>query len=1103
MRLTTVILLATMMQVSASSFGQNVNLKRENASLKSIFNEIKKQTGYIFLYRTEQLSNAKPVTVDLNNANLDAALIKIFANQDLGYSVEDKMIIIKGIERQLTEIEARADTILTGKVIDASTKKPIAGATISIKEKKSISITNADGNFRVMASKGQTLSVSYIGFKPQSITINSFEPLTVSMEEAVNDMKDLVITGIVERKAATFTGAAKTITGEELRRLSPTNLFAAIQMVEPAFRITPDNVNGGNINTLPTITVRGEGSFPTFGDQLAGVQNLPLFVLDGFEVNLSQVGDLDMNRIASITILKDASSTSMYGARGANGVMVITTIVPPPGKLEVTLTNTFTFSAPDLSVYNLLNSEEKLIMEERAGLRTTYDQQYFFARRYEEMLRGVNTDWKQIPTQNGLNNRTTLGVSGGDQTIRYNVGFNGQLLQGVMKGQDRNNYSGNFSLSYNVPNKFNIRNTVTATQIVSNESPYGDFSSYLSYNPYTRPYNEDGSIATYIENIILPNPAPTSGQVQYTSSTIPNPLADTKYNTIDNRNKNFTVINQTSAQVFLTNNFNIAGNFGITKVNERVDNFKSAFDSDFASTTIPATSKGRYAVRSGSSLALDGQARATYNNRFGPHTLTANANFDMRSATAEDYSIVALGFPFDKLDNLTFASQYEAGGKPTSTERTTNTLSYGALANYTFENRYFADFSYTRQGSSAYGVNNKYGSFWSAGLGWNLHNEVFLKSVSQINSLRIRGSYGSTGSSATDPYAAQFRYNFDNSTAYYGKLGAQLAGLANLTLGPQNRLKANLGFDASAFKNRLNLTFDVYQETTLNSINSVSLAPSTGFATFSENLGKIRNRGINFDAAYQVINNVSKALRWTLSINGAANKSTLQELSAKMKAFNELYTSATNADFVAVPQFIEGNSLTGIYVVPSLGVEPTTGQEIFVKRDGTLTYLWNTNDRILMGDFNPSIAGTVMSIFNLKGFSLAFGFRYEFGGQQYNSTLANRVEGVNIRTSNVDRRAYDLGWTKPGDLTQFKRISATAITPRSTSRFLQDNNSIELQSLSANYTFENAFVQRLGLKNLRLGLTTNSTYRWSTIRVERGTANPFSREFSLSLNTRF
>lgn len=1088
MRLTIVILIAGIMQVSASSFAQKITLSKSNASLRSVFKELKEQSGYNFFYTDNLLKGAEPVDVNVRNTELIDVLRLILDRQNLSFVIREKTVVI-------TESKAPKQEIISGSVTDRKDRKPIPGVTVTIKGTKSMVQTDKNGKFTISVPTGATsLEFRFIGYKTVELPVTPNTDYRIAMEEDAQVLSQVVVTGIVERKASTFTGAAKTITGAELLRANPTNLFTAIQSLDPSFRIVANNSVGGDINALPDVAVRGQGSFPTLGDQLAGNPNLPLFVLDNFEVSLQQVSDLDMNRIASITILKDASATSIYGARGANGVMVITTVTPAPGRLEVSLTNNFTLSTPDLSVYNMLNTEEKLEFEKRAGLVTTFAQQYKYAERYKEMLRGVNTDWKRIPAQTGYSNRTSLGLSGGDQTIRYGLTFNGQLLQGVMKEQDRKNYSGNFNFSYSVK-KLRFRNDITVTQTVSNASPYGSFSDYLSYNPYTRPYDETGKPGRYIEQITVPNTNNVNDH-----SAVFNPLADVTYNTINDRNKTFNLRNQTNVELFITDHLRLAGNFGITKENGTIDNFYSAFDSRFANIT-DVTRKGSYTIATNNSLGLDGQGRLNYNNSFGRHILTAGGTFDIRSSNADNYTLITEGFPFDKLDNLLFATQYQANGKPTGLQSTVNEISYGGIFNYTYDNRYFADFSYTREGSSAYGENNRFASFWSAGLGWNLHNEQFMKSITQVNSLRVRGSYGSTGSSATQPYASQFRYNFSTGTSYYTDLGATLAGFGNLGLGPQNRLKGNIGLDASLFKSRLNITVDAYREITQNSLTSVSLAPSTGFTSYTENLGKIQNTGINFDVAYQVINNSVRAIRWTVSLNGAMNNNILKQLSDKMKAFNDRLNASNTTQYTPNPQFVEGQSMTAIYAVRSLGVDPVTGQEIYVKLDGTPTYNWDTRDKVNVGDSRAKLTGGLNSNFQYQGFSFGFNLRYDFGGHMYNSTLANRVEGANP-SNNVDRRAYDLGWVNVGDISPYKRISASSIV-RSTSRFVQRNNTVTLQGFNVGYTFQNAFVQGLGLKNLRITANTDNAFTFSTIDVERGTSNPFARSYTLSLSSRF
>ncbi len=252
-----------------------------------------------------------------------------------------------------------------------------------------------------MPSGAKALEFRYVGYKTVEIPIERNADYTIYMEEDQQSLKETVITGMMERKTATYTGAAKTMTAAELKQVSPINVFTAVAALDPSFRIIPNNTVGGNINALPEIQMSGQSSYPTLGSELAGNPNLPLFILDGFQVALQAIADLDMNQISSVTLLKDASATAMYGSRGGNGVMVVTTILPPKGRVEVSLTNNFTLSKPDLSVYNMLNSAEKLDFERRVGLINSYGREYINAERYKAMVSGVNTDWKSIPVQTG------------------------------------------------------------------------------------------------------------------------------------------------------------------------------------------------------------------------------------------------------------------------------------------------------------------------------------------------------------------------------------------------------------------------------------------------------------------------------------------------------------------------------------------------------------------------------------------------------------------------------------------------------------------------------------------------------------------------------
>ncbi|MDR6781478.1 SusC/RagA family TonB-linked outer membrane protein [Pedobacter africanus] len=1088
MRLTIAILVASLMHVSASGLAQKITLHKSNASLQSIFKALKDQSGYNFFYTDNLLKDASPVDLDVRNTDLKDVLQLLFAGQNLDYLVRDKTVIIQARKAQPQEI-------ISGFVGDKKTRQPIPGVTVSIKGTKSMVQTDKNGKFTISVPSGATsLEFRFLGYKAANLPIQPNSNYTIYLEEDEQSLKETVITGLTERKAATYTGAAKTITQADLKSISAGNIFAGVAAMDPSFRIMVNNAAGADLNQLPDIQIRGANSFVNIGTEMSGNPNLPLFILDNFEVSLQQIVDLDINRIEAITILKDASATAIYGSRGANGVMVITTIPPKPGTIQVNLNNDFEFQSPDLSVYHLLNSREKLDFEQRAGLVTNYFQEYLYNERYKNMASGVNTNWLSIPVQSGYTNRTSLSLAGGDRAIRYNLSGTVALANGVMKGMDNKRYQGSFRLAYSVK-KVQFMNTISLSQRNANASPYGNFSQYVGMNPYWKPYDENGQAQQYIENIRL-----SAAE----SSLILNPLRDVMFNTIDNRENELTVSNTSSVRYDINKSIFVEGSFNLQKVNGRTDNFYSALDSRFATVT-DVTRKGTYSVANSENLTLGGQAKANFIKGFGRHMVTSSLIAEIRNSQLSNYLMNAEGFPFDRLDNLLFATQYEANGKPSGNESTVRTLGFTFSGNYTYDNRYFTDLSLRRDGSSQYGTNKRFGTNWSAGLGWNLHNETFLKAVKWINTLRLRGSYGSTGSLNIPAYGAQFMYAFNANTGYYNELGAQLNNLGNADLSWQQVLKANVGITASLFNNRLALDANLYRDVTQDALTSISLAPSTGFTSFSDNLGKLQNTGLELDVRYKVIDNRAKNISWFVNVNGLTNKNILKELSDRFKSSNDRLNSGNPNQTAPNPQFVEGNSMSAIYVVPSLGIDPVTGQEVFINRYGEKTFNWDVNDKVAFGDTNPTWSGNINSTLNMGGFNFTLSFRYQFGGQIYNSTLLQRVEGVNAR-NNVDRRAYDLGWKFPGDESLYKRIVASPVQTQSTSRFVQDDDFLHLTTVRVGYRFDglnSGFIRKAGMNSLTISAITNDIYRFATTAYERGTNTPFARTYSLSLSAGF
>lgn len=1089
--LTVFLLTASLLQVAASGFAQKINLTKTNVSLTEIFKEIRRQSGYDFVYATPQIKLARKVDVFARNAPLAQVLDECFENQPFTYEIQNKTIVI----RERIGGSIAPDRRIVGVVLDKNDGKPLPGVTVLIKGTKNGTQTDVSGKFSLTVPTGaETLVVRFIGYKSQEIPLANFVSFTIRMEEDQQLLEAVVVTGLFERPAGNFTGAARSIAGEDLKKVNSTNIFAAISALDPALRIIPNNLLGGNINQLPEIQLRGANSIPNLTGEFSANPNAPLFILDGFQVGAERIFDLDMNMISSVTILKDASATSIYGSRGANGVLVITTIAPKAGKIQVTFTNDFRLTTPDLSVYHLLNGTEKLDFEKRAGLYTAtqanaqFELDKIYNDRVMAVASGVETDWLSLPVQTGTSNRSTVYLQGGDEYIRYGLQLSADLQNGVMKGQNRNNYSGQFDLSYNVK-KFRFQNSIRIFQNTANESPYGVFSDYVKMNPYWKPYDENG----------LPNKIVETNALR--KDGYASPLYDATLNSV-NKSQYFGISNNFSMRYNIVPSFFVESNFSLNKQNGSTDQFFSAQNSRF-SAIKDINLRGSYDAGNSNSLGFESNTTANYNKLFGKHQVYSTLGMSVASTTASSYTINTVGFPFDGLDNILFATQYLPNAKPIGQESTVRRLGAFFQASYAYDNRYLADVSVRRDGSSQFGTDKRYGTFWSTGIGWNIHNEEFLQGNPNINRLKLRASYGSTGSLNIPAYRAQTRYDFGVNNVYDGQLGASIMGLGNKELGWQQVLSLDMGADMELFKDRLSIRFDFYRSITNNTIANITLAPSTGFSDYSENQGKVQNIGYELFGRYKILDNKKTGLIWSVNAAAVTNKNILKELSNKLKATNAKTNAANKLQTIPNILLQEGQAINTIFVVKSLGVDPITGSEVFQKLDGSTTYNWSAADKVAFGVTDPKWSGTFGSNFSYQGFEVGVIFSYKFGGQMYNQTLVDRVQAAGVEY-NVDRRAYDLGWAKPGDEAFFTRFTVNPSFTRLSSRFVQDENNLNLNSASFSYNFyKHQFVKKMGLSSLQLTAITNDVFTMSSIQVERGTSNPFARAYSLTLRAGF
>lgn len=1111
--------------IVAQSSSKKISISCKNEPLANVLKKVEKASGCKVLFTYDEVQDYK-VTISAKQQQVGSILKSIFDKLPFNYKFKGNFINVSKKKKRifsLSDGEEKGTHTVRGIVIDEY-GNAIPGVNIVVVNGRYGTTTNVEGNFKLdLKSEKETVEFSFIGMKKKRMVLNAQNGyVKVTLSEDAQHLEDMVVTGYRSVSKNSYTGSSTQITGDDLRKVSQTNILDAIQSYDPSFRLLDNTQFGSDPNSMPEMVIRGQSGVGVrqldtdrlSKSNLQNNPNLPTFIMDGFEVSLEKIYDLDPTRIESITILKDAAATAIYGSRAANGVIVVTTVAPKPGEVRVSYGFTGSLETPDLRDYNLANASQKLEIERRAGLfevgniniNSESDGVNAYNRKLALILRGIDTDCLSLPLRNGFDQKHSVFIEGGTQNLRYGIDGSFNKVEGVMKGSGRDRYSLGISLDYRLKN-FQVKNTTTFNHTKSKESPYGSFSDYTSLMPYDTPY-EKGVLTQKLNYSISSNNRVRNNPLYEAT------LCNYNWNSYDE------FVNNLSFNWYINDYWMAKGQFSVSKKYSRSEKFIDPLSSNTSVDSNSSISQkdklGDLYTTSGNNLNLTGNAFIYYNQSFNKHNLNASAGWEINTSTYDNLSAHYRGFPSGQFHSLNYAN--EIYKKPTKTEGTSRMVSMLATANYTWNNIYLVDASVRFDGSSEFGANQRWAPFFSTGLGVNIHNYEFLKGNKYLNKLKVRGSYGRTGKVNFPDYAAQTVYDPLFDEWYATGYGAVLKALGNKDLTWEKTDKYDFGIETQLFKERLTLDFDYYYEKTIDLVNDVTLSSTSGFSTYKNNMGEVENKGFELTARYDVIRNKT----WLVALWGniAHNTNKILKISDSQRAYNlrvaEFYKkeqlnqqnigySLNDANYsVPIAQYEEGQSLTSIWAVKSLGIDPTTGKEIFLNRDGSVTDKWDATQEVVCGNTQPDFNGAFGFNVSYKQWSLFASFLYEWGGQQYNQTLVDRVENATISQSNVDLRVLTDRWQKPGDIAQFKDIKDASLTTLPTSRFVQDNAFLRLNALTLTYDFDRAWLKRkLGLRMLRLETSTSDLINWNSVRQERGLSYPKSYKFNFSVKAQF
>ena len=682
MKLTVFLILLGLLRVSAVTNAQvyRINLELENVACEEAIESLKGQTNLDFFFSNREVNVNRKVSVSCKNASLEEALKQILGE---GYSFRliDNTVVIRPVKNQLPQPK---QVTVKGTVKDVK-GNPLPGVTVLLKGSALGISTDNDGKFTVSfpEMKDVVLLFSFIGMKSQEVKYTGQTDIKVVLEEDVKEMDEVVVTGIMERKAESFTGSATVVKGDDLKRVGNTNIFQSLKNLDPTvFR--HGQFRHGFQSECPTGNEYAwRNLIPGRGGQQRPERKLrkqtepaPVRLWTDFEVSAETIFDLDMQRVESLTILKDAAAKAIYGSKAANGVVVIETKRLDSTKPRISYTGSLDLNMPDLSSYDLCNALEKLDVEFAEGVYDVNDpndmEKYYALRK--KVLEGQDTYWLSKPLQFGYGHKHSLMIELGKDELRTSLNFSYSNNVGIMKKSGRENLSGTFNLQYNYKNKLRFQNNASFTQNKSEDTPYGSFSTYAVLNPYESMYDEDGLLAVQIGDR-------------------PNPFRDGEIGTsLTSSYRQF--INNTSLEWTIIEGLRLRGKLGITVKNNDADQFYPASHSKFANYKGEnAARKGSYQVNNGKSSTLSGELLLNWYKQFNEkHNLFINLGYNLSETISSEVINYAEGFPSDNMNDIMFATQYMKDMRPSGITQTKRDIGILGTLSYTYLDKYLLRF---------------------------------------------------------------------------------------------------------------------------------------------------------------------------------------------------------------------------------------------------------------------------------------------------------------------------------------------------------------------------------------------------------------------------
>jgi TonB-linked SusC/RagA family outer membrane protein len=1092
----TVLLFLTCLQVQAICFAQEtITLQVKETSIKQLLKTLEHQTAYRFVFHDKTLPENKKVTVAAKEATLDAVLSQAFAGTNLAYTLkEDGLVVVYAG----TESKSAVDITIKGTVRGID-NLPLPGVTVRATGTTAGTLTNEDGAYTLTApDNAATLQFSLVGYLSQQVTIGNRREINVVLTEDIKTLNAVTVTGYTNYARDKSTAAAGVVGADKITQVPMATFDQILQGRVPGMVVS---AGSGQPGTAATITVRGIGT-------INGSSSV-LYVMDGIPIEAGQFQGINPSDIAAVTVLKDASAKALYGSRGSNGVIVITTKKGQAGRIAVAYKSQYGFSNMTTPKFQMMNSAQHLQFEEEIGLETGANlgpgwefsnknpdyanktpQEKQEADRIIDSLRGINTDWRKIFLQTGKFQEQQLSVSGGNENVRFYSSVNYYDQQGIAKRSELKRYSFKNNLDFNAGKltaNINIGLAYSESSFIEREassSGSNPLAAVYYALPYEYPYAPDGTLVTNYNDDVYP---------VYDLREGSNAL-EALLNTSSKDNQLKSIIG-TSLNYILAKGLVAKTRLGIDFRETTTERYVNP--DSYSGYKVDNGGRGSFGEGVTRNVTLVSTSGLTYSKVTGKHDFEVSGYFEFTRNNYRAFNYT--GYDLD--DRLPATPAAITPGSPYSAllggGRTKSALaSYIGVGRYTFNEKYTLNASYRYDGASTVPPDNRWHGFYSLGVGWEVKRENFLKDVSFVDNLRFRASYGTSANpfSNLGPFAYFRTYGTD-------QYGGNPAIIPNQPGNPdydwEYAKEFNVGFDLGVMGNRIRLVTDVYNKVTNNLFIEQPLSITSGFSTMFLNSGAMRNRGIEMDLQGDIVKR--KDFTWSVGVNFAYNKNVITDLGAS----GEFTQGTTQIVRVGLPY--------GSHYAPKwAGVDPQTGDPLYYDRSGNKTSDYNETALSVaeFGTYIPPFTGGFNTGVTWKGFYLNALFTFADKTMRYlNEDYYN--ENPSFASSNQSVRMLYDRWKKPGDNAILPKFDASR---GFSSKDIQDASYLRLRNVNIGYNFPKEIMTHLkfvqGIQVFAQAQNLHTWTKWKSFDPENNYGDgrfdyPSARTYTFGLNVNF